>query len=226
MGYVPAGSTTGSTETPASTQTGTVRGDSGDAAATGVQEDEIKTDDNRTGYYEVSGSDTATFVLPVSSAFKVEIPAAVTIQGATYRVTEIEDGAFENSAKLQAVTVGSNVTRIGENAFSGCRKLKSVTLPAGLKVIDAEAFRKCTSLNSIVIPAKVSRIDKGAFYGCKKLKVISFKTSLLSKKNVGAKAFKGIYSKALIKVPKNKCSTYKKMLKTKGAGSKCKYKKQ
>ena len=230
--YVPGGSMTVSTETPASTQTGeagttgNAGGDSGTASQTGVQEDEIQTDDHRTGYYEVSGSGTVTFVLPVSNAVKVDVPATVSMNGVTYSVTEIEDGAFENSAKLQTVKVGSNVTRIGENAFSGCRKLKSVSLPAGLKVIGAEAFRKCTSLNSIVIPARVSKIGKGAFYGCKKLKVLSFKTSLLSKKNVGAKAFKGIYSKALIKVPKNKYSTYKKMLKAKGAGSKCKYKKQ
>ncbi len=228
---VPGGSTgqtTGSTEAPSSRQegdtSGTQGGDTG--AQAGTQDDTVRIDDSQTGYYMVTGNGTVAFVLPAADTAKVVIPASVVMNGATYRVTEIEDGAFEGSGKLQEVTIGSNVTRIGENAFAGCKKLKRVTLPEGLTVIGAEAFKKCTALTSVVIPAKVSRIGKSAFYGCKKLKVLSIKTRLLSKKTVGAKAFKGICSKAVIKVPGNKCGTYKKMMKAKGAGKKCKYKKQ
>lgn len=49
---------------------------------------------------------------------------------------------------------------------------------------------------------------------------ITIKTTKLTSSKVGRKAFKGIYSKATIKVPKSKVSAYKKLLKAKGCGSK------
>ena len=57
------------------------------------------------------------------------------------------------------------------------------------------------------------------------MKSITVKTSKLNKKNVGAKAFKGTHKKATFKVPKKKLTAYKKLLKSKGAGSKAKFKK-
>ena len=119
----------------------------------------------------------------------------------------------------------SKVSKIGKQAFYGCKNLKKVTLSSGLKTIDEKAFYKCTSLTSITIPSKVSKIGKQAFYGCKKLKSITIKTSKLTNKNVGSKAFKGISSKAIIKVPKKKVSDYKTLLKKKGVSSKATIKK-
>lgn len=43
-------------------------------------------------------------------------------------------------------------------------------------------------------------------------------------KNVGSSAFKGIYSKATIKVPKKKLAAYKIIFKSKGLSSKGKVK--
>lgn len=112
----------------------------------------------------------------------------------TYKVTSIADNAFANNKKLTKVTIGSNVTTIGK-----------------------KAFYKCTSPTKITIPAKVNKIGKQAFYGCKKLKNITIKTTKLTGKNVGSKAFKDIYAKATIKVPKSKLTSYKKLLKSKGS---------
>jgi len=47
----------------------------------------------------------------------------------------------------------------------------------------------------------------------------------LKLKNVGKKAFKGINSKAVIKVPKSKYKTYKNILTKRGVGKKVKFKK-
>ena len=58
------------------------------------------------------------------------------------------------------------------------------------------------------------------FYGCKNLKNITIKTTKLTKKRVGSKAFSGIHAKAVIKVPKKKLSAYRKMLKARGAAKK------
>ena len=95
------------------------------------------------------------------------------------------------------------VTEIAPNAFKNNKKLKKVTIGKNIK-----------------------KIGKNAFYGCMNLKTIIIKTTKLTKKTVGANAFKGIHKKAVAKVPKKKLSLYKKILKAKGMkGKKQKIKK-
>ena len=154
----------------------------------------------------------------------VTIPATVTINGFEYKVTTIADKAFSSCKKLTKVTLGKNVTSIEANAFSGCKKLTTVRMGGNVTTIGDRAFYKCTALKKVTIPSKVNRIGKQAFYGCKKLKTITIKTTKLSAGKVGSKALKGIYSKATIKVPKSKLTSYKKWLKTKGVSSKTKIK--
>lgn len=185
-----------------------------------------------------------TYFAPVNkNSTHVVIPDTVTIDGIKYKITSISKNAFKNNKKITKVTIGKNVKTIGSSAFSGCsklktvvfgknvttigskafyncKKLKSITLNAKLKTIGDKAFYKCTSLTRINIPGKVDKIGKQAFYGCKKLKNITISTRKLTGKNVGSKAFRGIHSKATIKVPKAKKSAYKKLLKSRGIGSK------
>lgn len=59
---------------------------------------------------------------------KVMIPAAITINGTSYKVTAIAKNAFKNNKKLQKVTIGKNVSKIGQNAFRGCTKLKTTVI--------------------------------------------------------------------------------------------------
>ncbi|MDE6023950.1 MAG: leucine-rich repeat domain-containing protein [Lachnospiraceae bacterium] len=139
-------------------------------------------------------------------------------------LTKIGDKAFYNCKALTQIKLGSKVTTIGKSAFAGCTKLKKVTLGTGLTTIGNTAFNKCTALTSITIPKNVKKIGKQAFYGCKNLKSITINTTKLKSSNVGANAFKGIYSKAAIKVPKSKKAVYQKLLKSKGAGKNVKYK--
>ena len=73
-------------------------------------------------------------------------------------------------------------------------------------------------MTKVVIPTSIKNIGKQAFSGCKNLKSITIKTTYLTKKSVGAKAFKGIHAKATIKVPKKQKKAYQKMLKSKGIG--------
>lgn len=72
---------------------------------------------------------------------------------------------------------------------------------------------------------KVTGIASKAFRNCKKLKSITIKTTKLTAKSVGSKAFSGIAAKAVIKVPKSKVKAYKKILKNKGVGKKVTIKK-
>lgn len=183
-----------------------------------------------------------------NSSETVTIPGKITIKGTTYNVTSVADNAFKNNKKVKKVIIGENVKTIGANAFMGCSnlqtvtmgknvttikskafykctKLKSITLPSKLKTIGNYAFYKCTKLKKITIPFKVKKIGKQAFYGCKNLKTLTVKTTMLTSKKVGSKAFKGIHSKATVKVPSKKFLAYKKLLKSKGVGSKAKFKK-
>ena len=208
--------------------------------------------DKQGSRYKVTKSDAkngeVTFAkLKSSVKGTVKIPDTVTIDGITYKVTAIEANAFKNNKNITKVIIGNNVTVIGKNAFAGCKKLSSVTVGKNVKTISAgafsgcaklktvklgaavttigdRAFYKCTSLAKITIPAKVKKIGKQAFYGCKKLKSITIKTTKLTNKNVGSKAFKGIYANATIKVSKRKYTSYKKILRAKGVSSKTKIK--
>ncbi len=154
----------------------------------------------------------------------VTIPDIVTIDGITYKVTAIEANAFKNNKKITKVTIGKYVTTIGKNAFMGCNKLKNVKLGASLTTIGDKAFYKCTALTKVTIPSKVSKIGKSAFYGCKKLKTITIKTTKLTSKTVGSKAFKGTPKDAKVKVPRKSLKDYKKFLVKKGIHKKARIK--
>lgn len=220
--------------------------------ATGVPKEGTSFLDTKTGGCYVvadSGKKQVEYTGPVDkNAKKVSIPDTITWDGITYKVTAIAEDAFKNNKKITSVTIGSNVTTIGNsafygckkvkkvtigkgvttigaNAFSGCSKLKTLSMGSGIIIIGDKAFYKCTTLNRVTIPAKVTKIGKQAFYGCKKLKTITIKTTKLTSRKVGSKAFKGTCGKAVVKVPKSKLSSYKKWLKSKGISSKAKIKK-
>ena len=114
------------------------------------------------------------------------------------------------------------------------KKAKIVKVPSTITVngvkcqvtsIAPKAMKGNKKLTKVVIPASVRTIGAQAFAGCKNLKNITIQTPYLTKKSVGAKAFKGISDKAVIKVPKKQLKVYQKLLKTKGVSKKVKIKK-
>ena len=147
---------------------------------------------------------------------KLVIPSTVTYNGTTYKVKSISKNAFSGYKKLTTVKTGTSVNVIGSKAFYNCPKLKTVSLGKNVTTIGANAFSKCTSLKKIVLPSKVSSIGKQAFSGCKKLQSITIKSSKLTSKTIGTKAFSSISKNAVVKVPKNKLKSYKSFLYQKG----------
>lgn len=98
-----------------------------------------------------------------------------------------------------------------------------ITIPATVKsgkqvykvtTIADNAFKNNKKIKTVVVGKNVRTIGKKAFYGCKNLKKITVQSSIIKK--VGAKAFKGINKKAVIKVPSKKYKAYKKVFKGKG----------
>ena len=114
---------------------------------------------------------------------------------------------------------------IGTNAFYGCRNLSRVSGGNAIVKIGDKAFANCSSLTGITFSVTVRSIGKQAFYNCKKLRSITIKTSTLSGKTVGSKAFEGTYKKPTVKVPANQMKAYKKLLKARGMSSKTVYRK-
>lgn len=146
------------------------------------------------------------------------IPATVTCDGKTYKVTSIGKNAFYKNTKLTSIVIGNNVTSIEDYAFYGCKNVTSIKMGKSVEIIGASSFRKCTKLKSIVLPKSMDELGKNAFYGCKKLSTITIQSN--SVVDIADNAIKGISNKAVIKVPKKLIKSYKKEL-----GKKTGYKK-
>lgn len=129
---------------------------------------------------------------------------AATASGVKYRVTDAASktaeayGAEGQTAKTLSVAdtvsiggVTCTVTAIANAAFANMKKLTKVT-----------------------IGKNVEKIGKKAFWGDKALKTITIQSETLA--SAGGQAFKGISSKAIIRVPKSKKKAYQKLLKGKG----------
>lgn len=120
----------------------------------------------------------------------LSIPAKIAYGKYSCTVTAIGNKAFCGCKALKRVSTGSNVLSIGSKAFSGCKALKKVTILKKAKKIGASAFAKCSNLRTITI-----------------------KTTSLTKKSIGKKAFHGIAKKAKFKLPSSKKRLYKKWVK-------------
>jgi hypothetical protein len=95
---------------------------------------------------------------------KVTIPATVKIDGVTYKVTSVADGALKNYKNLTQVTVGKNVTKIGKNAFYGCKKLKKIVIKSKkLKSVGKNAFKGIQKNATIDVPNSKKKAYKKLF---------------------------------------------------------------
>ena len=112
------------------------------------------------------------------AATELVIPAEVTHEDKTYKVTAIGGFAFQGNFTLTRVTIPEGVKTIGPNAFMGCTSLTSITIPDGVTRIESYAFYDCKSLTNAIIPEGVTYIGNRAFIGCTSLKSVSLPASL------------------------------------------------
>lgn len=93
--------------------------------------------------------------------------------------------------------------------------------------VGTKAFYKNTDLNQVTIGRNISEIGSKAFYGCSSLSKIIIKSDKLKSGSIGSQAFTRGAKNVKVYVPGTKYSTYKKVLKKAGIGSKAKiYKKK
>ena len=138
------------------------------------------------------------------------------------QVTDKKTGAVYKVNGIRTVEYKKSLKKTTSIAIPSVVNIKGVKYQ--VTSIAPKAFMNNKKLKKVVIPATIRSIGKKAFAGCKNLKKIAVKTPYLTKKSVGAKAFKGIHAKAAIKVPKKKKKAYTSLFKAKGVGKKVKIK--
>lgn len=155
-----------------------------------------------------------------------------TISGGS-NIREIDSRAFAKCKKLiqlgskkKAVTLPSAAV-IGSKAFWGCTSVRTVNITSKfLSAIGASSFQGCTAMTSFSSKSKkLASIGTKVFYGNKKLGRVVLKTTKLTKKTVGKKAFQGIKKTCAFQVPGAKVRTYRQIFQAKGAGKKISVKK-
>lgn len=90
-----------------------------------------------------------------SKKTSITIPATITIDGYTYKVTAISNKAFRNNRKLKVVVIGKNIKKIGKEAFCNCENLSKITIKSTvLKRIGKSAIKNISSNATIKLPKK------------------------------------------------------------------------
>ena len=148
--------------------------------------------------YSYHTDNTATVSGYTGAATELVIPAEVTHEGKTYKVTAIGGYAFQRNSTLTSITIPEGVTTIEYSAFSGCTSLTRVTIPEGVTTIGGHAFHDCTSLTSITIPEGVTEIAYYAFAGCTSLTNVTIPEGVTY---IGNKAFIGCTSLKSVSLP-------------------------
>ena len=122
------------------------------AQAATITQEGVTPDDGAGLYYNLYDDGTAEIVRnPDNSTYSMEslaIPATVTHNGVTYRVTTIATNAFLNST-IKSISGGANITTIGSTVFGSNSPLTSINLDGKVTSIGSSAFSGCASLTSI-----------------------------------------------------------------------------
>lgn len=119
-------------------------------------------DDSGKAFYIVTSNGkntgTVTYKKPADKNITtVTIPATVTINGVTYKVTAIEKNAFRGCKKLKTVIIGKNILKIGEKAFYGCKSLQTLNVQSvklTKKNVGSKAFGKTPENMTVKLPKK------------------------------------------------------------------------
>lgn len=88
----------------------------------------------------------SVYSIPSNTTGFVTIPNYANI----YKVTSINNSAFQNNTGVTNIIIPNSVTSIGNNAFENCTGLASISIPNSVTSIGNNAFFGCTALTSIV----------------------------------------------------------------------------
>ena len=148
--------------------------------------------------YSYHTDNTATVSRYTGAATELVIPAEVTHEDKTYKVTAIGGYAFLGNSTLTSVTIPEGVTTIEHYAFCDCTSLTKVIIPEGVTTIERYAFAGCTSLTNVTIPEGVTDIGAFAFNYCESLTNVTIPEGVT---HIGNRAFWGCTSLTSVSLP-------------------------
>lgn len=127
------------------------------------------------------------------------VPAEVTNNGTTYKVTSVGEHAFENCTGLKSIVLPEGITELGIYAFWSAKSLISITLPKSISKLGNYVFGRCESLTGIILPDGIPTIPDHAFRGSSALKSLKIPDSVTS---IGNQAFYGCTNLKSVDIPK------------------------
>ncbi|MCM1159290.1 MAG: leucine-rich repeat protein [Bacteroidales bacterium] len=167
-------------------------------------------------------SGKASFKVALKAAPQISKTITLKVQPFQLRIdTDIVQGPASSGYSGYRITS----LKHREVSFIGNKEAKKVTIPDKIRIkgrdyrvtaIEENAFRGNMQLSQVIVGKNVRKIGRCAFYQCKGLKTIKIRSHSINK--IGRKALTGISANAIIKVPKRKLSSYKKLFKGKGQG--------
>ena len=113
--------------------------------------------------FKVTKSDAKNGTVTVSKLLKktvktVTIPATVTIDGYTFKVTAVANNVFKNASRLKSVVIGANVKSIGKSSFYKCKKLAAITFKGNKAPgVGKNAFKSGKSKVTVKVPKKMKK---------------------------------------------------------------------
>lgn len=140
-----------------------------------VTQDNVKTDDsafttqtNKKGTIKIKGAKAV-------SKSKATVPATLTVNGVTYKVTSLGTKSLSNWNKVKTIVLSENVKTIQKSAFQNCKKLRTIIVKnAKPTKFYAKAF-KGVNTKKITIKFSKKMSKKNYRKSVKSLKKIGFK---------------------------------------------------
>ena len=105
---------------------------------------------------------------------KMYIPSTVTLDGTSYRVTDILEAAFAANTAITHVITNKGLTRVGSKAFFGCTSLKQFVASNTVSEIGSYAFCGCRELDDVYLGSGIDAIMQGAFAQCNNLSSVKY----------------------------------------------------
>ena len=156
-------------------------------------------------YYDLDARSLTASVTnnPDNYSGSLAIPESFEYDGATYKVTSIGWGAFDNSTELTYLSISNTITyvssipRLGlkelhlddgteritwSSSTSKSKDLESIYIGRNLEFFyyETSPFESLESLSSVIIGDSVSIIGQRLFYDCQKLSSINIPNSIKS----------------------------------------------